>query len=87
MSEKYLLQIWEQEVQDSWELKYYVCDPEEILERIRSFKENNKHWREWMPKIYSIKEVNLDIKATSEYIKSFMDIGTYWQEIEAELDE
>jgi len=88
---KYLLQIWQcdnKNSRDDWSLEYHIItDPQEILERLKKFKEFNPKWYVWKPAIYSIKEVNLGVKVLSEDIKSFMGVGTIWAQINSELNE
>ena len=82
---EYILQIWEHEKQDDWQLQYHKCNPQEILIRIKEFKRNNPKWYEWKPKICQVKEVNLDSKVLAENIKDFMGVGTFWEQIRKEL--
>lgn len=94
----YLLRIWENDdknSKDDWNLGYhFITDPQEILDRIKKFKKFNPKWYEWKPSIYTVKKIDVNIKAFSEHVKSFMDAGglpihknlvNIWQEIVDEL--
>ncbi len=85
----YLLEIWQDDNKtctEEWSLEFhFITDPQEILERIKKFKEHNPKLHEWKPSIYTVKEIDVGVKAFSEDVKSFMDVGTVWQQINEEL--